>query len=162
MLKNAVVIIFILALAVKIYSQEVKTINNVDEMKSVFESTKGKVTLLNFWATWCKPCVKEFPELVKLYRTYKEKGFELLFISLDVPEDVEPKLKPFLQKQGVDFTTYYSTFKQPEELMDYIDKNWQGAIPTKYIYDKEGNMKSSILGTKSYEQFEKEIVPLLN
>jgi thiol-disulfide isomerase/thioredoxin len=162
MIKNLAVIIFIFALAANTFSQEVKTINSVDDMKSVFESAKGKVTLLNFWATWCKPCVKEFPELVKLYRTYKEKGFELLFISLDVPEDVEPKLKPFLQKQGVDFTTFYSTFAKPEELMDYIDKNWQGAIPTTYIYDKDGTMKSSILGTKTYEQFEKEIVPLLN
>ena len=162
MIKRFSVLIAALILAFEINAQEVKTINNVDEMKSVFESIKGKAILLNFWATWCKPCVKEFPELVKLYKQYKDKGFELVFISLDVPEDVEPKLKPFLQKQGVDFTTYYSTFKKPEELMEYIDKSWQGAIPSTYIYDKQGSLKSSILGTRTYEQFEQEIIPLLN
>jgi len=46
--------------------------------------------------------------------------------------------------------------------MYYIDKNWQGSIPTTYIYDKEGSLKSSILGTRNYEQFEREITPLLN
>lgn len=144
------------------YSQELKAVNNTDDIKQIFESSKGKVVLLNFWATWCKPCVKEFPELMKLYSNYKDKGFELVFISLDDISEVETKLKPFLTKSGVDFTTYYNTFAKPEELIDYVDKNWSGAIPQTYIYDKEGTMQVSILGNKTYEQFEKEITKYLN
>ena len=148
-------------ISVNLYSQDLKEISTSGDLMTIFNNAKGKVILLNFWATWCKPCVKEFPELVKLYSDYKEKGFELVFISLDVPEDV-PKLKPFLQKYDVDFTTYVSTFANPEDLIDFIDKNWQGAIPTTYIYDKDGNLKKSILGNRGYKDFEKEITKILD
>ncbi|MCI0448630.1 MAG: TlpA family protein disulfide reductase [Chlorobi bacterium] len=143
-------------------SQEIKAVSSAEDIKVIFNKAKGNVILLNFWATWCKPCVTEFPELIKLYKNYKDKGFELVFISLDDKQDIDSKLKPFLKKQSVDFLSYYSTFTNAEELIDYIDKNWQGAIPSTYIYDREGNLKVSILGTQNYEQFEKEIIPLLD
>ncbi len=154
--------LFLISSANVLYSQDVKPLATTDDVKSVYDGFKGKVVLVNFWATWCKPCVKEFPELMKLYTNYKEKGFELVFISLDDITDIDSKLKPFLTKAGVDFLTYYSTFKKPEELMEFVDKNWQGAIPSTYIYDKEGKLKSSILGNRTYEQFEKEITVLLD
>ena len=159
--KLLTVILLFAAAAIPVYSQDVKPLGTTDDVKAVFESAKGKVMLVNFWATWCKPCVKEFPELIKLYTDYRDKGFTLVFVSLDVPEELSTKLKPFLTNQGVDFTTYYSTFPKPEDLMDFIDTKWQGAIPSTYIYDKEGNVKASIVGSKTYEQFEKEITVLL-
>ena len=106
--------------------------------------------------------LSEFPELVKLYKNYKDKGFQLVFISLDDATDIDKAVKPFLDKQGVDFTTYYNKFSKPEDLIDYIDKNWQGAIPSTYIYDKSGTMQAGFLGTKNYEQFESEINKYLN
>ncbi|MBZ0204464.1 MAG: TlpA family protein disulfide reductase [Ignavibacteria bacterium] len=142
-------------------SQEVKQVNSVDELKTVLEAGKGKVMLVNYWATWCIPCVKEFPELVKLYSAYKEKNFELVFISLDDISDKDTKLKQFLSKQGVDFTTYFGNFPKPEILMDYMDKNWQGEIPATFIFDKEGKPVKTILGAQSYEQFEAEILKLM-
>ena len=143
-------------------SQELKPVGSAEEIKAIFDKARGNVVLVNFWATWCKPCVKEFPELTKLYKNYNDKGFELVFISLDDQQDIDSKLKPFLKKQGVDFLSYYSAFSNAEELIDYIDKNWQGAIPSSYIYDREGNLKASILGSRNYEQFEKEIISLLD
>lgn len=149
--------VFIIAYSANSFSQDIKSLGTIGEMEQVKDSHKGKVLLINFWATWCKPCVKEFPELVKLYDNYKDKGFELIFISVDVPEDVEPKVIPFLKKQNVDFVSYYNKFDKPEELINYIDKNWEGAIPSTYIYDKEGKMTSHILGSRSYDEFEMEI-----
>ena len=159
MFKKTLVIFFVLFLAYtgKSFSQEIKSISTIEEMTALKDANKGKVMLINFWATWCKPCVKEFPELVKLYSNYKDKGFELIFISVDVSEDVESKVIPFLKKQNVDFVTYYNKFDKPEELINYIDKDWEGAIPSTYIYDKEGKLTTHILGSKSYEEFEKEI-----
>lgn len=150
------------AFSLNSYSQDLKPVGTTDELKEILESRKGKVVLLNFWATWCKPCVKEFPELMKLYSAYKDKGFELVFLSLDDLSEVDTKLKPFLKKNNVDFTTYYNTFQKPEELMDYVDKSWGGGIPSTYIYDKDGNLKSSILGSRTYEQFESEIAKYLD
>jgi thiol-disulfide isomerase/thioredoxin len=145
-----------------LYAQEVKPLKSTQELDELRNSLRGKVVLINFWATWCKPCVKEFPELVKLYNDYKDKNFRLIFISADVPEEIENKVTPFLKSQNVEFITYYNNFDKPEELINYIDKNWEGAIPSTYIYDKDGNLTSNILGMKNYEYFEKEITKNMN
>jgi thiol-disulfide isomerase/thioredoxin len=157
-----IAILAILMLAGLSPAQDIKSISKTDELKTIMDSNKGKVVIINFWATWCKPCVREFPELVKLYNAYKDKGFSLVFISADVPEEIKSKVVPFLNTQGVDFVTYYNGFDKPEDLINYIDKDWQGAIPSTYIYDKDGNIKSSILGAKSYDYFEGEINKYLN
>ena len=158
-MKKIFVVFFVLMFAFsgKIFSQEVKPLAQVKDVEQLKESAKGKVLLVNFWATWCKPCVHEFPDLIKLYNDYKDKDFEIVFISVDVPEDVNSKVIPFLKNQNVDFTTYYNNFDKPEELINYIDKNWEGAIPSTYIYDKDGNLTKHILGSTSYNDFEKEI-----
>jgi thiol-disulfide isomerase/thioredoxin len=152
----------ILAASNKTSAQEVLPLKTVKDIEQVKESKKGKVLLINFWATWCKPCVLEFPDLVKLYSNYKDKGFDIVFISVDVPEEIEPKVVSFLNNQGVNFTTYYNSFDKPEDLINYIDKNWEGAIPSTYIYDKDGNMTANILGSRNYETFEKEILKNLD
>lgn len=139
------------------YCQKVRPLSNVGDIDELKQSLKGKVLLMNFWATWCKPCVKEFPDLVNLYKENKEKGFELVFISADVPEDVDPKVKPFLKKNGVDFVTYYINFDKAEDLINYIDSSWEGAIPSTYIYDREGVLKVKIVGKREYSEFESEI-----
>lgn len=144
------------------YSQNVKTIKSIDEYKALLDSSKGKVTLVNFWATWCPPCVKEFPELVKLYNDYKDKDFNLYFISLDDKSEYDSKLIPFLKKQGVDFTAYFGDFSKPDELMSYVDKSWQGEIPYTGIYNKDGKLVKTFLGSQKYEQFEKEVIKALN
>jgi len=154
--------VFLLFLSFTLYSQEVKTITSTDEYKALLDNSKGKVVLVNFWATWCPPCVKEFPELVKLYNEYKDKEFVLMFISLDDKSEYDSKLLPFLKKQGVDFTSYFGNFSNPETIMNYVDKSWQGEIPYTGIYDKEGNLVKSLLGNKTYEQFETEIKKVMD
>ena len=144
------------------YSQSVKTISSIDEYQKMLDSTKGKIVLVNFWATWCPPCVKEFPELVKLYKNYREEDFVLLFVSLDDKTEYDSKLIPFLKKQNVDFTSYFGNFSNPVALMTYVDNSWQGEIPYTGIYDKEGKLKKTLLGNQTYEQFESELKKLLN
>lgn len=161
-MKKFSVIVFLLFISFTLYSQEVKTLTSTDEYKALLDNSKGKVVLVNFWATWCPPCVKEFPELVKLYNEYKDKEFVLMFISLDDKSEYDSKLLPFLKKQGVDFTSYFGNFSNPETIMNYVDKSWQGEIPYTGIYDKEGNLVKSLLGNKTYEQFETEIKKVMD
>jgi len=161
MKKALVVIIFLFALS-NLYSQEIKAVKTVDDLKNIQSSVKGKVVLYNFWATWCHPCVQEFPDLVKLYNNYKDKNFVIVFVSMDMPEEMVEKVKPFLNKNGVDFITYYNDFKNPDEIIDFYDKKWEGAIPSTYIYDKDGKLSSKFLGNRDYDFFEKEISKLLN
>lgn len=159
---KTLIVVTVFVLSSTLFSQEVKVISSIDEYKTILDSSKGKVTLVNFWATWCPPCVKEFPELVKLYKNYKEKDFNLVFVSLDDKDEVDSKLVPFLKKQGVNFPSYFGNFSSPESLMTFVDKSWQGEIPYTGIYDKEGKLIKTFLGNRTYEQFETEILKVLD
>lgn len=158
--KSFVIPVFFL-LSSFIYSQEVKDLKKIEDLDSLFASLKGKTAIVNIWATWCFPCVKEFPDLIKLYNNYKEKGFELVFISVDAPEDKDATLKKFLSNQGVDFVTYYNEFSNPDEIINYFDKSWGGEIPITYIYDREGRQVKKLSGSRSYEKFESELNEVL-
>ena len=154
--------IILFLIVVKIYSQDVLPLSSIKDLDALKESGKGKVVMVNFRATWCKPCVSEFSSLVKLYNDYKDKNFMLIFISVDVPEDIESKVKPFLQSKGVDFVTYYNKFDKADDLINYFDTKWEGAVPSTYVYDKNWNQTANLVGSRSYDIFEKEIVKDLN
>jgi thiol-disulfide isomerase/thioredoxin len=109
-------------------------------------SAKGKVLVLNFWATWCGPCVAEFPELVALDEKYRDKGVKLVGITADDPGDVRPKVIPFIKKQKVKFDIVLQDTDDPEEMMTQITKDWNGVIPVTFVFDKHGNLAYSRFG----------------
>lgn len=138
-------------------SQDLKQLSSAGQVDSLIKSYSGKTVMVNFWATWCDPCEQEFPDLVRLYNDYKGKDFVLIFISLDQTSDVKTKVLPFLKNNGVDFTTFINTFKKPEELMDFFDKKWDGAIPATYVYNEAGVQTSAMIGGKTYAEFEQQV-----
>jgi len=148
---------FIFFGSLMIYAQDVKPLSSPAQVDSLINSYSGKVLIVNLWATWCDPCVAEFPDLVKLYQDYKDRNLALVFISLDQPGDLNTKVLPFLKSNGVDFITYINKFKKQEDLINAIDKDWDGAIPATYIYDRKGKMIGSMIGRKTYAEFEREI-----
>src|SRR5262245_27187370 len=110
------------------------------------DSAKGKVLVLNFWATWCGPCVAEFPELVALDTKYRDKGVKLVGITADDPEDVQPKVIPFIKKHQVKFDIIRQDTDDPEEMMNQITKDWNGVIPATFVYDRQVNLADSRFG----------------
>jgi peroxiredoxin len=110
------------------------------------DSAKGKVLVLNFWATWCGPCVAEFPELVALDAKYRDKGMKLVGITTDDAEDVQPKVIPFIKKHHVKFDIVRQDTDDPEEMMNQITKDWNGVIPVTFVYDKQGNLAYTRFG----------------
>ncbi|MEO8664058.1 MAG: TlpA disulfide reductase family protein, partial [Ignavibacteria bacterium] len=143
MFKRIFIFIFvfsILVLSKNSFSQELLPANEkvLDSLKS---ANTGKVILFNYWASWCKPCVEEFPDIMKLNSELKDKDFKLIFISLDFGDDLASQTKKFLTKMNVDFTTYYNGFAKDEDLINYMDKEWNGGIPGTFIFDKSGKLK---------------------
>jgi thiol-disulfide isomerase/thioredoxin len=110
------------------------------------DSAKGKVLVLNFWATWCGPCVAEFPELVALDAKYRDKGVKFVGITADDAEDVQPKVIPFIKKHQVKFDIVQQNLEDSEEIMNQITKDWNGVIPVTVVYDKQGNLAYSHFG----------------
>lgn len=126
-----------------------------DEMQEVINSYKGKkAVLVNVWATWCAPCIEEFPYIVELQRAYEDE-LKVIFISADFPDNRD-QAKAFLEEQGVDWTTYFKTGKD-EPFIETLSDNWSGALPFTKIINKEGQMVASWEQGAEYEKFEENI-----
>lgn len=132
----------------------VDTINK-ELLAKIIKERKGKPLFLNIWATWCVPCREEFPAINKLAEEYKD--VEFIGISVDFPEEVESKIIPFLKSQKAKFISYVNGFEGDEELINTLDKDWNGALPATFIYNKNGKKVSFLEGKKSYDEFKKEI-----
>lgn len=102
----------------------------IDENKNVlnFEDTKGKVVLINFWATWCPPCIAEMPSLQSLYNDYNDK-----VVFLFVTSDYYSEINPFLEKNNYTFKVYRAASKYPKD----FDIS---TIPRTFLIDKNGNI----------------------
>jgi thiol-disulfide isomerase/thioredoxin len=90
----------------EVYDFKLKDLNQ--QNKSFFELKGEKVTLLDFWATWCKPCVRAIPKLNVLADKYKDKGVNFIGINIDTPRNVS-KVKPFSQSKGINYPVLLDT-----------------------------------------------------
>ncbi|MCL6545810.1 MAG: TlpA family protein disulfide reductase [Bryobacteraceae bacterium] len=121
---------------------------------------KGSVVLVNFWATWCAPCREEMPWLAGLERKYRGKGFRLLTVSCDEPED-QAKAEEFLKKTGVGGAAYIKKASNDETFIDTVSSNWSGALPASFLYDRQGKLVRTFIGETEPAVIEKAIAGLL-
>ncbi|MGD1091971.1 MAG: TlpA disulfide reductase family protein [Bryobacteraceae bacterium] len=123
-------------------------------------SYKGKVVLMDFWATWCVPCRKEMPDLAKLGQNLKARGFELVTISADDPDKEIAALK-VLKDDGVAGAAYMKKAKDDDKFSDAIDPKWGGALPALFLYDRTGKKVRSFIGETPVKDLEAAILKLL-
>jgi len=114
---------------------------------------KGKVVLLNFWATWCGPCEVEIPWFIEFERQYKDRDFAVLGVSAD--EDGWTSVRPFVERQKMNYRVVLADEKV-SQLYGGVD-----ALPTSFIIDREGRVASSHIGLISKNTYRTEILKLL-
>ncbi|RMH65436.1 MAG: TlpA family protein disulfide reductase [Calditrichaeota bacterium] len=128
------------------------TFKSLDGKEVSLSDYKGKVVLVNFWATWCGPCIGEMPDLNKLYQAYKDKGFQILGLAVSSrPNDIPKKVK----QTGVTYPILLNAEPAVAKFGGF------GAIPQTFIIDQNGTIVHSVTGSRGYEDFEKMIKPLL-
>ena len=162
------IFVFVALLFVSCDAPETDRASNTDQylipataeeiLKDVKEAD-ARVVLVNVWATWCPPCVEEFPDLMAVYNQYKDQGLKLVFISADSEGQADGAIA-FLKAHGVDFPSYIK-LKSDGAFINTLDPDWWGAIPATWLYDSEGNKRHFWLGKTSREQFEAKIRDVL-
>jgi thiol-disulfide isomerase/thioredoxin len=99
-----------------------------EEVKALGKNPGDKLRLVNVWATWCGPCIIEFPELVKLQRMYGQRGFEVVTVSADDPS-MKDRVLSFLEDREAALTNYLFESDDQYGLIELIDPQWQGDLP---------------------------------
>ena len=92
--------------------------------------------IINFWATWCAPCVKEMPDFQKVADKYKNHKIKFLFVSLDMPNLLESRLLPFIEKYSITSEVVLLDDPNANAWIDKVDSSWTGSIPSTLIYTK--------------------------
>jgi thiol-disulfide isomerase/thioredoxin len=134
----------------------------VDESgyQKLLAAQKGKVLLVDFWATWCAACRAEMPDLVKLAQKLKARGFELVTVSADEIEQEAAAVK-VLKANGVTGQTYLKQPKDDDKFLNAIDPKWGGVLPGMFLYDRSGKRVRSFIGETPTKDLEAAIEKLL-
>jgi len=128
--------------------------------KKFLNKKDDKVYIINFWATWCAPCVKELPYFEEINQVYQNKNVEVILVSLDFPHLYDSKLKPFIKEKNLKSKVIALDDTDMNTWIPQIDKNWSGSIPATIIYNK--NDSKFFEQSFTYEGLENEIIKLLN
>jgi DsbE subfamily thiol:disulfide oxidoreductase len=115
---------------------------------------KGKVVILNFWATWCGPCRAEIPGFIALQKQYEQQG--LMIVGMSVDEQGAAAVRLFAQKLGINYSVLLADEKT-QQAFGGIE-----AVPTTFIVDRGGHIVKKHLGLADEDEFEKDIKPLLS
>ncbi|MGY8938645.1 MAG: TlpA family protein disulfide reductase [Flavobacteriales bacterium] len=130
-----------------------------EELKPLLEKKDDKTYVINFWATWCAPCVKELPAFEKLNEEYASKNVEVLLVSLDFPKQKEKKLIPFIVRKNLHSKVVMLDDINEDVWIKAIDSSWSGAIPATIIYNK--NSRNFYEKYFDYETLEAELQTFL-
>jgi len=153
------------------------TIEGIDAegVAALRKNGSGKVRLINVWATWCAPCVEEFPDLTAIARKFSRREFELITISLDQPNQMD-RAKAFLRKhravmsdklqktveaEGRTTNNYLYTGASLDDLANTLDPDWPGPIPYSILVDQDGNVLYRKLGKIDPDTVRSEILDTL-
>src|SRR5688572_9088399 len=131
----------------------------IDEagVKELLKNNTDKLRLINVWATWCGPCVTEFPDFVTINRMYRGRDFEFVAISADYPAQKEKALK-FLKEKEASNKNYLWNSDDKYKLIEAIDPNWQGALPYTILVEPGGKIVYGKSGAINPAQIKKAIV----
>jgi cytochrome c biogenesis protein CcmG, thiol:disulfide interchange protein DsbE len=128
-------------------------LRDIDNRKWVFSSTKGKVVLVDFWATWCGPCKVEIPEFVDMYSRYKDKGLEVVGVAMD---DDLARIKSFAAEYKMNYPILIGAGA------DGVLRAWGvSGLPTTFIVSRDGMVCRRFVGQATREDVEETIKSLL-
>lgn len=117
------------------WAQTVQEVN-ADALEELTQNLNDTTYVVNFWATWCSPCVKEIGYFEELHRNNSSSMVKVLLVNLDFPNQLDRRVLPFLKDKDISASVYQMTDLDYNSWIDRIDPSWSGAIPATLIYNR--------------------------
>lgn len=133
-----------------------------DDLAPLLDSHRGKVVLVNFWATWCGPCIHEIPALIRLRERLDPSRFALVAISLDDQADAAWLVPEFIETRFPTWRSYLNGEFEDYLLVEELDPFWPGVMPANYVIGPDGSIVKTLLGGHSEEQFEEAVLAAMS
>ena len=110
--------------------------DSFDDLAHIFNHKNDTTYIINFWATWCKPCVEELPYFEDIHRKYSNQPVKVILVSLDFKTHIETKLLPFIKKNKLESEVLSLVDSDANSWIDKVETTWDGAIPVTIVYNK--------------------------
>ena len=125
------------------------------ELNNFLTRENDTTYVVNFWATWCRPCIKELPAFEKLTAGYSDKKVKVLLVSLDFPDKIDSQVVPFLEKNNIQSQVLLLDDGDANSWIPKVSEKWSGAIPATLIYNK--NTRLFYERSFTFEELQSEI-----
>lgn len=117
--------------------QEVKVYDQFNDFAHVLENRNDTLYVVNFWATWCKPCVDEMPYFIEANEQFEGKKFKMILVSLDFKSQLDSKVLPFIKSKNIQAEVVLLADTRQHAWIDKVDAQWTGSIPATVIFNKD-------------------------
>lgn len=131
------------------------------EFRQLLNTQRGKVVLINLWATWCAPCLKELPELGKLQEQFQAQGLQVITVSLDEPELLAGRVSKIWRERAAGLPTFLQAEANADKFVSVVDPAWAEIMPTNFVLERSGKLHATLTGGKTLAEFIEAIKPLL-
>ena len=133
----------------------------VPELEKILNNPEDRLFVINFWATWCAPCVQELPHFEKISGEFDPERVEFILINLDFPGQAEKLLKPFLKKNNITLPVSVMMETDSNLWIEKVDSLWQGEIPATLFINNAKKIRKFNPGILDYQQIKETITGLL-
>jgi thiol-disulfide isomerase/thioredoxin len=160
MKKFGLITAFVLVMMVGVSGQKVGMVDR-NWISAISQNNSDTIYVVNFWATWCKPCVEELPAFEKLHTTYRDKKVKVILVSCDFTKQLDTKVIPFVKNKKLTADVRLMNETDPNTWIDRVDSRFTGAIPATLIINGSKEFRFFKEGETTYEELENTIKPLI-
>ena len=149
--------LFLLAFGLNLSAQDIPFIK-ASQLETWLNADTDTIYVLNFWATWCGPCVAELPAFEKLNEKYAAQKVKIVLISTDFKRNVDSNVKPFVKRKNLHSQVVFMDESNPNTWVNLVSPEWSGAIPATLIISKRKNKRLFFEKQMDFKELEQKLL----